>query len=81
MSRPKIPKILMAELCAKVDTLGAVEHVAECYDLWLEAILGVPDMGPKYSRLIFSDGAGARGSILFCEGQRKAARRAARGEA
>ncbi len=81
MSRPKIPKATMAELCAKVDTIGAVEHVAECYDLYLEAILDVPDMGSKYSRLVFSDGAGARGSILFCEGQRKAARRAARGEA
>ena len=57
--REKIPKALMVELCAKVDTIGAVEHVAECYDL----------------------GAGARGSILFCEGQRKAARLAARQQA
>ena len=81
MSSPKIPKTLMAELCAKVDTIGAVDHVAECYGLYLEAILDVPDMGTKYSRLIFSDGADGRGSILFCEGQRKAARRAARAEA
>ena len=79
--RYEIPKADMAELCAKVDTIGAIDHVAECYGIHLTQIQDMPELGRAYSRLVFTDGAGGRGTIIFCEGQRKAARRAARRQA
>jgi hypothetical protein len=78
--REKIPSSELRAIVERADTLRGAEILLEQEGLSIEAILPGPVASSE--RLIISDwGGDARGQVVFFEGARKAARRAARQEA